>query len=193
MGNGLSLISGHALSDLEKMKMCDVGSGSGELEEYLLSVGILPANLHSVDVSQASIERQKRLGINVHKGTIGVLPATERFDIIFLSYFIDYDNNQLATFASAIAHATSGAKIILEGKLPARYFVEQQCQQSSNTITRGRFAFEDADLISQTFTILACKASRTVTLERVVVGKRYVYGRFGFSRLPSYFLVFKVV
>src|SRR3989344_4919072 len=169
--NGLTLISGYTRNELKKKEICDVGSGSGELEEHLLSLGVTGTHLHSVDVSRASIERQKRLGINVYEGTIGILPATLRFDIIFLSYFIDYDNNQLATFASAIEHANRGAKIILEGRLP----------------------FEDARLISQAFDNLAHKVSRTAKLERLVVGSRYVYSHFGFSRLPSYFLVFKVV
>ncbi|OGI76011.1 hypothetical protein A3C67_01425 [Candidatus Nomurabacteria bacterium RIFCSPHIGHO2_02_FULL_42_19] len=191
--NGLTLISGYTRNELKKKEICDVGSGSGELEEHLLSLGVTGTHLHSVDVSRASIERQKRLGINVYEGTIGILPATLRFDIIFLSYFIDYDNNQLATFASAIEHANRGAKIILEGRLPARFLVGQSDQQASNTVTRGRFAFEDARLISQAFDNLAHKVSRTAKLERLVVGSRYVYSHFGFSRLPSYFLVFKVV
>lgn len=190
--DGLTRISGYTITELEKMKICDVGSGSGELEEHLLSLGVPPTQVYSVDISPASVERQKRLGINAYEGTINVLPTTEKFDLIFLSYFIDYDIDQLTTFASAIKHANHGAKIILEGLLPARP-PEHVVQQLNTTVTCGNFAFEDASLITQAFENLSREVTRTAKLERLVIGVRYVYSRIGFFCLPSYFLVFKII
>ena len=188
----LMRISGYSKTELEKIKICDVGSGSGELEEYLLSLGITSTHLYSIDVSLASIERQKRMGINAYHGTINILPSIERFDLIFLSYFIDYDSNQSTTFTSAINHANPGAKVILEGLLPARY-MGRSTQSPNNTITRGRFAFEDVGLISKAFENLSNQVSRIAKLERLVVGERYVYSHKGFCLLPSYFLVYKII
>ncbi len=62
-------------------------------------------------------------GFTGYVGRIEDLHLPEKsFDVVYLSYFIDYDTNQAATFSEAIRLCKPGGKVVLEGLFPVRPF-----------------------------------------------------------------------
>jgi len=115
------------------------------------------------------------------------------FDIAYLSYFIDYDTNQAATFNATIDLIKPGGRIVLEGLFPVRPFaLLENITETFSFITRGVTVEEDIVLVMESFIQLGKAKGRNVRLEKVVKTHRFVHSHYGFRRLPSHFLTFSV-
>ena len=118
---------------------------------------------------------------------------SKTFDLVYLSYFIDYDTDQAATFDTVVDLVKSGGRIVLEGWFPVRPFALLESDADAHSfVTRGVTAEEDVLLIINFLNCLATSKGRMVVLERVIKTHRYVQSHYGFCRLPSYFLTFVV-
>ena len=190
---GFELVTGVPVAEIKKQRIFDVGTGSGELLRFLENQGVPKSSLHGSDISPASVACITKDGFTAHLGRIETFEdQAQKNDIVFLSYFIDYDTNQRTTFEKAIAMTATGGKIILEGKLPCQPVNLFLKDQKKNFITKGVSAAEDIALICNAFIEIGEEQKRNVTVARVVSGKRYVYSSIGFRKLASYFLVFDI-
>lgn len=177
----------------------DVGCGNGQLLDFLhKDLGVPKDRLQGIDISNASISLLKQSGYSV---TLGSLPqvaekqgqdflADKSIGIMFLSYFIDRDADQRATFNSVIRKLEPGGAIILEGLFPVRpvdslggvYSTEERL------ITRGQSVSDDVERLVQYFND---NSNGAIKLQKIVVGERLVYSLDGFEILPSVFLCFR--
>lgn len=192
---GFEIITGYDTYDISSLKILDVGAGSNEFLRFCHNeLKIEKNNLYGSDISQASVGIIKNDGFNGYLGRLERLPLLPNsFDLIFLSYFIDYDTDQAATFKSAIDFVSSGGTIVLEGWFPVRPFALLPSDKASFAfITKGKNKFEDTVLIFNYIQKYCSQQGCTAKLERVCEGTRYVYSRYGFKKLPSWFLVLKI-
>lgn len=174
---------------IAEKRVLDVGAGSNEFLRFCNDeFNFDTKNLYGIDPSRESVDIINADGF---QGKQGVLTAdcfeSHSFDLIYLSYFIDYDLDQMGTFTVAKQLLRSGGTIILEGWFPVRQFGLLPSDISNHTyVTRGRSAIEDLELVINAFELDA-----QVHCVRVVRGERHVYSHYGHSLLPSYSLVFK--
>lgn len=192
---GFEIITGYNLRDASTLMILDVGAGSNEFLRFCHSVLKIPkTNLSGGDISHASINIIKSDGFNGYLGRLEQLPLLPNsFDLIFLSYFIDYDTDQASTFKSAVELVRSGGKIILEGWFPVRPFALLPSDKGSFTfITKGKNKFEDSMLIFNFIQEVCVLRGYTIEFEQVCEGTRYVYSRYGFQKLPSWFLTLRI-
>jgi len=182
---------------LKKGMVVDVGSGNGQLLRFLVQeFGIAASQCMGIDIAPSAMSLIQAIGA---KGVTGTLPlvrllgdqnglAPESSGTLFLSYFVDRDNNQCATFEQASRVLLPGGQIILEGLLPVKMQDSLGTDYSEGggpPITPGISAAGDIEAISNFFSARACK------LTKVVLGERLVYSLDGFERLPSIFMVFR--
>ena len=185
-GNGFSKISGIDPKNLLGKKILDVGAGSGELEEFLLSKGCNPKDITATDVSEESCKKISKLGISALVGRLEDLNFEPNyFDVIFLSYFIDYDTDQISTFRTTSKILKSGGKIIFEGLLPSQPVLKIQ-QDKNKFITKGQSLLEDIKNIVN----FLKQNSQDIYLEGIYLGSRFIHNRNGIVKLNSCFLVF---
>jgi len=110
------------------------------------------------------------------------------FNLVFLSYFIEYDTAQSDTFYNAVRITKSEGAIILEAFLPAHIkFIK-----NNKTVTRGLFSIDDINRIKKSFSLNAKKLNKECKLEKISIGYRWVYSHYGLCKLPSIFLTFKI-
>ena len=193
--NYFEKIIGYKKGEIVNKKIIDIGAGSNELLRFLNSeIGISKDLLYGVDISPASRD------IIVGDGFHGFCGRTEnlksignKFDVVSLSYFVDYDTDQLATFDAAVEKVSSHGKIILEGIFPSKYLGLLEKDISKCTfITKGNSAVEDINLVCGTFVDLGKKYDKKIKVERIVKSWRYIYNRLGLNKRPSFFLIFSV-
>ncbi|MFZ2832034.1 MAG: class I SAM-dependent methyltransferase [Minisyncoccia bacterium] len=192
---GFETITGYDPKKVSALKIHDVGAGSNEFLRFCYNeLNISKSSLYGSDISQESVAIIKRDGFSAYHGRLEQLHLpTNSFDLIFLSYFIDYDTDQVATFKSAIDLVRPGGKIVLEGWFPVRQFALLPSDKSSFTfITKGKNKFEDTALIFNYVQGVCLAQGYTIELERVCEGTRYVYSRYGFQKLPSWFLTLRI-
>jgi len=171
------------------LKIIDVGVGSGELEKFLTSIGCRSSSIFCIDTSSASIKRINKMGLQGFVGTLNEAGVkSDSFDIVFLSYFIEYDVAQNDTFYNAIRITKSEGRIVLEALLPAHI----KFTRNSKTVSRGYFLLDDINRIKKNFSIHAKKLNKDCKLEKISIGHRWVYSRYGLCKLPSVFLTFKI-
>jgi len=188
---GFELVTNCTIDRASHLSIVDVGAGSGETLKFFASrLRVPPQQLYGVDVSGVSVSLLKNEGFN---GSVGRLESVGypagSFDLTFLSYFIDYDLDQASTFKEAIRVTKPGGLIVIEGLFPVRPPAELVAFMRSPAVTRGQKHWEDILLVSEWFKQREFPGVR-IRLARIAVGERYVYSRFGFKKLPSYFLAF---
>ena len=176
--------------------LLDVGAGNGTLILALQSMGSPPHYTHGVDISEGAQKRIKETGGQSFQGTLlevsDKLPVPEHgYSSIFLSYFIDRDENQRETFrkASELLHR-NGGRIILEGLFPCVLADSSGVSYGAANVTKGNDAVEDIQLVIAEFARLSMYR---MYLEKIIVGQRLVYSMDGPEVLPSYILVFKKI
>lgn len=188
---GFENVVGIDTEEVRNLRIIDIGAGSGEFLRFCKDALHVPAaNLYAVDVSKESIALAKRDGIAGGVGRIENLQIPpSSFDIAYLSYFIDYDSNQQATFDATLNLLKDGGLMVIEGWFPVRPFaLSPHDKNSLSFITKGRTTEEDITLI---YNYLQTKGS--ISLVRALQGKRYVQSkRYGFQKLSSTCIVFKV-
>ncbi|KND51899.1 MAG: hypothetical protein ABA06_01405 [Parcubacteria bacterium C7867-001] len=192
---GFDLITGIPKDKINQLRVLDVGAGSNEFLRFCRDELAIPANqLSGSDVSGESTKIIENDGFSAHQGRIETLDLPERsFDLVYLSYFIDYDTDQAATFGAAIDRVPSGGKIVLEGWFPVRPFgLLEKDRRDYSFITKGKTAEEDIQLVRDAFQNIGKEKGRTVSLEKVVKTHRFVHSQYGFCKLDSYFLTFSV-
>lgn len=192
---GFDLITGIPKDKAHQLRVLDVGAGSNEFLRFCRDELAIPANqLSGSDVSGESAKIIQNDGFSAHQGRLETLGLPERsFDLVYLSYFIDYDTDQAATFGAAIDRVPSGGKIVLEGWFPVRPFgLLEKDRGNYSFITKGKTAEEDIQLVREAFERMGKEKGRTVSLDKVVKTHRFVHSQYGFCKLDSYFLTFSV-
>jgi SAM-dependent methyltransferase len=189
---GFEIIAGYKRKELPALQILDVGAGSNEFLRFCKAEYEVPAEqLWGVDISTKSKEIIEGDGFNGFAGRIEQLSLPrEFFDLVLLSYFIDYDTDQRSTFKTAVALVKPGGKIIFEGLLPCIPGGGQN--YTDNFVTRGKNSIDDARLIFESFASFAKEKKYTLTLERVVLGYRYIHNQLGLKKRRSYFFVYGV-
>lgn len=191
---GFEIITG-GFSGPAPVRILDVGAGSNEFLRFCRDELELPAShLAGVDISPASVARICADGFAGYCGRLENVPLPgASFDIVYLSFFIDYDTDQRATFDAALRLTKPGGSIVIEGLFPVRPFALLDSDLSTfSFITKGRSAKNDIALVSQAIEVNARAYDRAAHLDHVYTGVRYVHSRFGFSKLRTHFLVFSV-
>ena len=191
---GLEKLTGFPIDQLRQRQILDVGTGSGELIRFLLSQRVPPAHLGGTDIAHASIEAMENMGVRGYQGRLEDLsiPA-HSIDLLFLSYFIDYDTNQKETLNSAIKLMRTGGTIVFEGLLPCIVGGGQtQRDHIERRITRGRSLGEDTTLICQAFVDQANNEKRTAKIEKIILSYRYIYNQLGLRKRRSVFIVAEI-
>ena len=167
----------------------DVGAGSNEWLRFLHDEFSVPVSqLTGCDLSGKSYEIIASDGCNAVRGTISAVPQTNRYAVILLSYFIDYDQNQKMTFGTAINLLEPGGLLLCECKLP---YMPIYAALTDRTVTTGLSAATDVYEISKYMTDYAKKNGRSIRLIRIADGYRWVRSRFGIKKLTSTILVFQ--
>jgi len=192
---GFEQITRIKAANAPKLLVIDIGAGSNEFLRFCHTTLNIPSEqLHGSDISPASKVLIERDGFKGYVGRIENLKfPTNSFDLAYLSYFIDYDTNQRATFSSAIALVRSGGKIILEGLFPVRPFaLLDEDKNTFSYITKGQSAAEDIGLVIEAFKSLGESEQKQVSPESVIKSYRYVSSHYGFHKLPSYFITFSI-
>ena len=170
----------------------DVGAGSNELLRFLHEEKSVPKDqLSGTDISQESVSIILRDGCQGYHGRLEDLQLPKSsFDMIFLSYFIDYDTDQRETIRQAVRLASVGGKIVLEGLFPCRplglFAIDRRFH---GFVTKGKSAEEDIQLVCQALSEEGEIIGRSVAVDRIVKSDRYIYNRNGFHRLDSTFIV----
>lgn len=193
--SGFEAITGIDIETAKQLHFIDVGAGSNELLRFLNSELHVPAeSLAGTDISPASRDLISKDGFAAYVGRTEILPiAPESYDVCFLSYFVDYDTNQHATFESALRMTRNGGKVILEGLFPCTSFgLLPKDRETRKFVTKGESAAEDIELVALDFINIGKSLERKVEVERICIGERYVYSHFGLVQLPSYFLTLSV-
>ncbi|MEI7709138.1 MAG: class I SAM-dependent methyltransferase [bacterium] len=184
--NGFSKIVGMPCENLQGKKILDVGAGSGELESFLLSKGCNPKDITTTDVSEKSCKKISALGISTLVGRLENLNFSENyFDVIFLSYFIDYDVDQVSTFLTTSKILKSDGKIIFEGLLPCQPVLKIE-QDKNKFITKGKSLLDDIKNIVNFFK----QNAEGIYIQGMYLGSRFIHNRNGIVKLNSCFLVF---
>ena len=166
----------------------DVGCGNGALlDKYSNLFKRDKARLYGVDISSKSATY-----------TASTVPGSETYagaftdegcdvgeaSLIFLSYFIDRDQNQMRTLLKAYETLQTGGMVVIEGLFPCVLEDSNGVVYGSANITKGETASEDIVLV-----VRACE-EMGFRLQKIVCGNRFVYSLDGFEDLPSYTLVF---
>ncbi len=165
-------------------KIIDVGAGNGALIKELISLGCQPECLSGVDISRRAVSRIKETGARAFHGSLSGIPTGEKWDVIFLSYFVDRDNDQRGTFETAVRILADGGVIVLEGLFPCVLQDSMGTSYGTQNVTFGEDAEEDIRLVTAEFARLGMK------LQKRNDGERYVYSMDGPETLPSKTLVF---
>ncbi len=193
--SGFELITGIDAKSAKSFSFIDIGAGSNELLRFLRDELYVPSeNLVGTDISPASRDLIERDGFVGFVGRTEVLPIIpESYDVSFLSYFVDYDTNQHASFESALTMTRKGGKIVLEGLFPCTSFgLLPKDRDSLEFVTKGESASDDIRLVALDFISIGEASGRNIQVERICVGERFVYSHFGLVKLPSYFLTLGV-
>ncbi|MCF7833819.1 MAG: class I SAM-dependent methyltransferase [Candidatus Pacebacteria bacterium] len=184
--DGFNKISGINVENLKGKKILNVGAGSGELEKFLIIQGCNPKDIIATDVSEQSCKKISVLGISTLVGRLENLNLKQNyFDLIFLSYFIDYDIDQISTFEEVSRILKPSGKIIFEGLLPCRPVLKIE-QNKNKFVTKGKSLLGDIKSIVNFFKQNLYK----ISLEGVYVGHRFIHNRNDIAKLKSCFLVF---
>ncbi|HEY4498548.1 MAG TPA: class I SAM-dependent methyltransferase [Candidatus Paceibacterota bacterium] len=188
---GFERITGYASSGAPSLTILDIGAGSNEFLRFChAELGVPAIQLFGADISAVSVQIIKQDGFNACLGRAEQLQfPNASFDLVLLSYFIDYDTNQRATFGAAVRLLKPGGILVFEGLLPCKSLHRQE-RAGNAFITRGRSSIEDTRLICAAIESIGREQSCTILLQRVALGRRYIYNRFGFKRRSSHFLVF---
>lgn len=177
-------------------KIVDVGAGSGDLEAWLLAQGISANQIIGVDISEASVRRLQSLGIKAAQGRIeNLVGQLGSADMLFLSYFVDRDEDQRGTFSGALELLQSGGILVFEGLLPAELTDPggvSYVDKGQNTITRGENALEDLSLLCESLVAIGASQGKTIQIQNLAAGQRFVWSRDGLENLASYFITAKV-
>ncbi|MDO8522068.1 MAG: class I SAM-dependent methyltransferase [bacterium] len=188
-------ITGITADEMKNLKIIDVGAGSNELLRFLhTEFGIKHNQLFGSDLSPASVKIIIEDGFHGYTGRIEQLHFPENnFDLVFLSYFIDFDTDQRKTLEEVVKITQPGGKIILEGKFPSNPSGLSDADKGQiNFITKGVEVVEDIELVCRAIEQIAQFQNKRISVERVIRSKRYVFSRYGLCKLPSYFLVFRI-
>lgn len=180
------------LEDKQTKAILDVGAGSNEFLRFCnTKLGFSKDVLHGIDVSVESKNIIVRDGFHGYQGTLASFSyPSDSFDLVYLSYFIDYDTDQAGTFAAAHDLIKKDGIIVLEGWFPVRQFGLLRSDRDRHTyVTRGRSAEEDLELVIRAFE-LDMRSGKSMKCTRIVYGHRGVYSHYGLSKLPSFYLVF---
>ena len=192
---GIKLVTGETEDVIREHTLIDIGAGSNEFLRFChTELGVPSSQLHGSDISEESTRRIAEDGFTAHHGRTESLDLPkESFDLAYLSYFIDYDTNQPATFSASIDIVKPGGLLVIEGLFPVRPFALLEKDARNHVfITRGKSVSEDVSLVTDALKALGKEKGREVSLERIVKTHRYVSSRYGFHKLPSYFLTFRV-
>lgn len=188
---GLAEISGIPDDRWANLSVLDVGAGSNELLRHIArTTNVNRARISGTDLSLASVDLLRRDGFIGLRGRLETLQlSASYYDIVFLSYFLDYDPDQRSTFQEAVRLVSHGGTLVLEANLPASQFgVLPRDRQESTTVTRGRSLDDDLRLIIDELRSICAHQLRIVQILTVVKSSRYVYSRYGFCLLPSIFV-----
>ncbi len=112
---------------------------------------------------------------------------TIKVDTAFLSYFVDRDDDQRATFKASVGILKPKGRLVLEGLFPCVLTDSNGVSYGKANVTRGEDAVKDIQLVVAEFKRLG------MTLHQVMVGTRLVYSLDGPEVLPTYILVFEKV
>ena len=188
-------IVGLGKSEIKNLKILDVGAGINELLRFCHDIlGVSSNQLYGSDVSEASKRIIEKDGFDGYVGRLENLNLPENyFDLVFLSYFIDYDTNQRATFEGALRILRPGGKIILEGLFPSRPNGLLEVDKAKDIfITKGEDAAEDISLVCNAFINISKEQNKKIGVNKIVRASRYIHNQRGLNKLPSYFIVLTV-
>ena len=168
----------------EKM-ILDVGAGNGTLIQALQSIGSDGRLIMGIDISSKAIDRIRETGATaIHGSLTNQIRTIPKSDLIFLSYFVDRDRDQLGTFREAARLLNRGGTLVLEGLFPCVMTDSSGVSYGAANVTQGHDEVEDMQLI------VAELAKLGVGLKRIIIGKRFVYSLDGSEILPTNILVF---
>lgn len=191
---GFALIAGSDfLQKNDSKTILDVGAGSNEFLRFChQTLGFSRVNLYGIDPSNESMKTVVVDGFHGYQGVLRNAPfSAHSFDLICLSYFIDYDTDQSGTFAAARELVKIGGYIVLEGWFPVHQFgLLESDRDSFEYITKGRSASEDIELVIRALGANAPNDS-SITCKRILRGYRVINSHYGLNTLPSFYLVFR--
>ncbi|HYV33232.1 MAG TPA: class I SAM-dependent methyltransferase [Candidatus Limnocylindria bacterium] len=163
----------------------EVGAGNGELL-LALRRWYIGQRISAVETSEVAVKRIRKLGFAAYQGRLENLSLSRDFyDLLFLSYFVDRDQDQRGTFITSVGLLKKGGTLVLEGLFPCVLADSNGISYGQANVTKGDDAVEDISLVVNEFESLGA------SLHRVVVGQRLVCSLDGAEVLPSYTLVFK--
>ena len=171
----------------------DVGCGDGALLSVVRDqLGVTADQLLGLDISTAAIADLRRKGIPGRVSTlVGALSGkeleAESVRLLLLSYFVDRDNAQRATFESAAKVTLPGGRLVLEGLFPVRAAdsLGTQYADQATSVTNGESAADDV------LRVVQCLSGFGFQLECLAVGERLVFSLDGFERLSSCLIVMR--
>lgn len=177
-------VSYHAHQNYRLIRTIDVGCGNGALLKELGILGFHSENLTGIDISPKAIERVRESGFYGYCGHLQD-KSFSGIELMFLSYFIDRDSDQIGTLQAAAKKLLTGGVLALEGLFPCVLADSNGVSYGTANVTKGNNAAEDISLVITTCQELGLQ------LQKIVCGNRFVYSLDGFEELPSYILVFK--
>ncbi len=192
---------------LRRQRILDVGCGNGKLLKAVIDQNrelnaddpcdtfgserakrasrLRVGDVFAVDLSETAVRILQEMKVEAYRGTLKDAGLKEDdFDLIFLSYFVDRDFDQLGTFQEAAKLLRRGKELVLEGLFPCVLKDSSGVDYGPANVTKGKDTLEDITLVVAEFARLGLK------LKEVSVGQRLVYSLDGPEVLPSYTLVF---
>ncbi len=169
--------------DFSAIRVLDVGCGNGTLLEKLYEFGLHRSNLQGIDISSKAVERVRESNFAGYYGRLQDKSFYGK-ELIFLSYFIDRDDDQKSTLKTAVNSLISGGVLVLEGLFPCVLSDSNGVSYGIPNVTKGQDGVEDILCVVE-----FCK-TLGVTLQKLMVGQRLVYSLDGSEILPTYILVF---
>ncbi len=168
-----------------KSRIIDIGCGNGLLLEKLSLLGVQRHRLVGIDISEQAVKRVCKMFPSICGRIENQKDWFENFDFVFLSYFVDRDENQKETFKKSVQTLNWKGFLVLEGLFPCVLSDSNGVSYGEANVTKGLDPVEDILCVVE-----ECKRLKVV-LKKIIVGQRLVYSLDGSEVLPTYILVFQ--
>lgn len=184
------------ISDLKEKLIIDVWAWSGDFVKRMVHRGVSTEGIIPLEPSVVWSQMLKKYWFsNTFQGFSTEYREDKKFDYVFLSYFVDRDQNQKATFEHALGLLPqSWGMLVFEGLLPC---VSEDTQgvsyvQDKNTlVTSGVSICDDVTKIID----YCCNHASSLGLQciekHITVWYRFVHSMDGKEMLPSVIIMMK--